>query len=240
MRKFWIIILLALMPAVSWAKSDSRTFDASGITSLSVISTSGDVTITATSGGTAKVVTEKKRFPKDCTISMGSSGGILMVEVSEPRWPGNTCTVNLDLRVPAKLAQKVKIGSGDLRITGTTGSLDFKLGSGDVTLNSAVTDLDGSSGSGNIRASDLRGSVDLKMGAGDIILTYPLLPDSGTVNVKNGSGDTTVILPAGSVILTNLTTGSGRTYNELGDSAGAPFKIDINTGSGKLSIRRQR
>ena len=133
---------------------------------------------------------------------------------------------------------ELKNGSGDVDVEGTNGPIEFKLGSGDVRVSGQVTELDGSNGSGNINVSGLAGSVNLKMGSGDIKLEYPTPPDRGSVKIKNGSGDTTIIFPEGSVILTDLTTGSGRIFNEIGDTAGAPFKVSVKSGSGKLSVRK--
>ncbi len=234
------VMLLVLVPAMSWAETVSREFDAVGIKSLSVNNMSGEITVSVTTTGKALVDASKVRFPEGCKLVMERSGGKLSVETSQRRWSGNSCRVHLDIKVPAVVSLDIKNGSGDIEVEGTNGPIEFKLGSGDVMVQAMVTDLNGSSGSGNISVSGLTGNANLKLGSGDIRLEYSSLPTQGNIKIKNGSGDSTIILPKGSVILTNLSTGSGRIYNEIGDAAGAPFKVNITTGSGKLSIKKAR
>ena len=233
-------MLLVLVPAMSWAETVSREFDAVGIKSLSVNNMSGNITVSVTTTGKALVDASKVRFPEGCKLVIERSGGKLSVETSQHRWSGNSCRVHLDIKVPATISLDLKNGSGDLEVEDINGPLKFKLGSGNVMVQAMVTDLNGSSGSGDVRVSGLAGNVNLKMGSGDIWLEYSLPPARGAVKIKNGSGDSTIILPKESVILTDLTTGSGRIYNEIGDTAGAPFKINIASGSGKVSIKKAR
>jgi DUF4097 and DUF4098 domain-containing protein YvlB len=238
MFRLLAIMLFVFAPVMSWAETASREFDAAGLNSLSVINTSGDITISVSTSGKALVNARKVRFPKGCSLVMERTGGKLSVETNESLWPGTSCLVHFDIKVPAAVSLDMKNGSGDVEVEGTSGPIEFKLGSGDVKVKGQVTDLDGSSGSGKIEVSGLIGNVKLKMGSGDIRLEYSSPPARGSVNIKNGSGDTTIILPESSVILTDLSTGSGKIYNEIGDTAGAPFKVTVTSGSGKLSIRK--
>lgn len=238
MFRILTVILLVFAPVMSSAETVSREFDAAGLNSLSVINTSGDITVSVSTSGKALVNAEKVRFPDGCSLFMERSGGELSVETSEPLWPGTSCRVHLDIKVPQAVSLDMKNGSGDVEVEGITGPIKFKVGSGDVKAMGKVTELDGSAGSGNIRVSGLVGNVNLKIGSGDIKLEYSPPPARGSVNIKSGSGDTTIILPEDFVILTNLSTGSGRIYNEIGDTAGAPFKINVKSGSGKLSIKK--
>lgn len=240
MFRLLVATLLVFVPAASWAETVSREFDAAGLNSLSVINTSGEITISASTSGKALISADKVRFPEECRLVMERSGGDLFVETKEPLLSSASCQVHFDIKVPEAVSVDLKNGSGDVDVEGTNGPIDFKLGSGDIKIKGQVTDLDGSNGSGNVNVSGLVGSVNLKMGSGDIKLEYPSPPDRGNVKIKNGSGDTTIIFPEGSVILTDLTTGSGRIFNEIGDTAGAPFRVTVQSGSGKLSVRKSK
>ena len=239
MFRIVLVLLLVLTPAALWADTVSREFDAAGLNSLSVINTSGDINISVSNSGKALVIANKIRFPEGCNLEMERSGGELSVE-TKAGWSGGSCRVHFDIKIPEAVSVDLKNGSGDVDVGGTNGPIDFKLGSGDIKIKGQVTDLDGSNGSGNVNVSGLVGSVNLKMGSGDIKLEYPSPPDRGNVKIKNGSGDTTIIFPEGSVILTDLTTGSGRIFNEIGDTAGAPFRVTVQSGSGKLSVRKSK
>ncbi len=233
-------MLILLLPGASAAETVSQEFDASGLDSLSVINTSGDINISVSTGGKALISARKIKFPVGCSLIMERSGGDLYVETSDPLKLDTNCRVHFEIAVPAAISLGIKNGSGDVEIEDTNGSLEFKLGSGDLKTAATVTDLNGTSGSGDVKVSGLTGNVNLKLGSGDIWLEYLSPPGRGSIKIKNGSGATTVIFPEGSEILTDLTTGSGKIYNEIGDTAGAPFKVTVRSGSGKLSIKKAR
>jgi DUF4097 and DUF4098 domain-containing protein YvlB len=219
------VMLILLLPGASAAETVSQEFDASGLDSLSVINTSGDINISVSTSGKALISARKIKFPVGCSLIMERSGGDLYVETSDPLKLDTNCRVHFEIAVPAAISLGIKNGSGDVEVKDTNGSLEFKLGSGDLKMAATVTDLNGTSGSGDVKVSGLTGNVNLKLGSGDIWLEY---------------GATTVIFPEGSEILTDLTTGSGKIYNEIGDTAGAPFKVTVRSGSGKLSIKKAR
>ncbi len=149
------VMLLVLVPAMSWAETVSREFDAVGIKSLSVNNMSGEITVSVTTTGKALVHASKVRFPEGCKLVIKRFGGKLSVETSQRRWSGNSCRVHLDIKVPATISLDIKNASGDLKIEDTNGPIEFVLGSGDIRVQAMVTDLNGSTGSGDVRVSGL-------------------------------------------------------------------------------------
>jgi hypothetical protein len=235
-----VTVLILLAPSVSWADTVSKEFDADILQAVSVINTSGNVEISLSTSDKATVTARKIRFPEGCQLVIEQSGGKLLVETVEPGGWGKSCRVDFDIRVREAVSLSIKNGSGDLEVEGIQGEVEFKLGSGDVKVAATVTDLDGTSGSGDIKVSGLTGNVNLKTGSGDIVLSYPSHPPRGKLKVSSGSGDITIYTPEGSSILTDLSTGSGKIYNEIGDSSSAPFKIIMKSGSGDLSIKKTK
>jgi len=235
-----VTVLILLAPSVSWTDTVSKEFDVDTLQAVSVINTSGNVEITVSNSDKATVTARKIRFPEGCQLIIEQSGGKLLIETVEPGGWGKSCRVDFDIRVREAVSLNIKNGSGDLDVDGIQGELEFKLGSGDVKVAATVTDLDGTSGSGDIKVSGLTGNVKLKTGSGDIDLSYASPPRPGKLKVNSGSGDITIYIPEGSSILTDLSTGSGMIYNEIGDSSGAPFKIIMKSGSGDLSIKKTR
>jgi DUF4097 and DUF4098 domain-containing protein YvlB len=235
-----VTILILLVPSVSWADTVSKEFDADILQAVSVINTSGNVEISVSTSDKATVTARKILFPEGCQLVIEQSGGKLLVETVEPGGWGKSCRVDFDIRIREATSLDIRNGSGDLDVEGIQGELEFKLGSGDVKVAATVTDLDGTSGSGDVKISGLTGNVKLKTGSGDIELSYDSLPRPGKLKVNSGSGDITIYIPAGSSILTDLSTGSGKIYNEIGDSSGAPFKIIMKSGSGDLGIKKTR
>jgi DUF4097 and DUF4098 domain-containing protein YvlB len=141
-------------------------------------------------------------------------------------------------------------------VNGTKGKVNFSLGSGDFNIDAQIDKLEGKSGSGSIKASGVIGYTDIKMGSGtldlqglttnaglktgsgDLNVQYESVPENGELNIKTGSGNATVVLPSGTKVLTNLLSGSGRVFNELGDSSDASFKVFMKAGSGDLNVKR--
>jgi len=232
-----VTVLILLAPSGSWADTVSKEFDADILQAVSVINTSGNVEIAVSTSDKATVTARKIRFPEGCQLVIEQSGGKLFVETVEPGGWNKSCRVDFDIRVREAVSLDIKNGSGDLEVEGIQGEIEFKLGSGDVKVAATVTDLDGTSGSGDVKVSGLTGNVILKTGSGDIELSYTSPPRRGKLRVNSGSGDITIYFPEGSSILTDLSTGSGKIYNEIGDSSSAPFNITMKSGSGDLSIK---
>jgi len=235
-----ITVLILLAPSMSWADTVKKEFNTEGLQAVSVKNTSGDVEISVSTSDKATVTARKIRFPEGCDLIMEMSGGTLSIETVEPRGWNKSCRVDFDIRVLKGVSLDIKNGSGDVKVEGTQGEVEFKLGSGDIEIEAAVVKLNGASGSGNVDVSGLTGDVNLKIGSGDIELSYASPPNRGRLKVTNGSGDTTINFPEESVILTDLSTGSGKIFNEIGDSSGAPFKVTLKSGSGDLSLKKIR
>lgn len=242
---------------MAFALVENKEFSASGLENLNLKNMSGDVIVTVSEDGKAYVSANKVNFEKNCTLKMNRSGENLIVEVKNEGWFNNdNCMVNFDIKVPKAIALNLKNGFGDLNVNGTKGKIDFKLGSGNAVVNAEAEKLDGKSGSGSINISGiigdskiktgsgsiditgLIGDADLKTGSGDLKITYKLAPLKGALDIKTGSGDATVFFPTSMKVLTNYMSGSGRIYNELGDSSDASFRVFMKAGSGDLKIKK--
>ncbi|MEW6058236.1 MAG: DUF4097 family beta strand repeat-containing protein [Bdellovibrionota bacterium] len=234
-----IIIVGCLFTSIALAATENKEFDGSGLEILSIKNPSGDVKIGVSKDGKAYVAAEKIKFGKNCTLKMDKSGRELVVEVSKGGiFNTDDCKVNFDVKVPREIALHLKSGSGDLEVNGTKGTVDFKIGSGDAKVTAEVDTLDGMSGSGSVVATGLSGNANVRTGTGDVTLTYGSAPSKGELDIKTGSGDATIFFPSSMKVLTDFKAGSGRVYNELGDSEDARFKVSMKAGSGDLKIKK--
>jgi DUF4097 and DUF4098 domain-containing protein YvlB len=111
--------------------------------------------------------------------------------------------INLDIRVPRRLALalddgsgeidvrdsdgnlKLDDGSGDIRLTNIKGLVEIVDGSGDIILNKINGVVQIEDGSGDIELNDAGSDVDIEDGSGEIRLTRIL----GSVTIDDGSGD---------------------------------------------------
>lgn len=120
----------------------------------------------------------------------------------EPGWGRDTgAAVNLDVRIPARLALEIDDGSGPVTVRDVSGSIRIDDGSGSIELaNSGDVDIDDGSGSigienaGAVKIDDGSGSITIVRAAGDVYVedgsgTIEIRGVSGSVTVDDGSGD---------------------------------------------------
>ena len=239
--------------AASWCCAASTTLwatpeienipiEANNLKELRIENPLGDVSIKRVvegSGQSAAIVVEKKSFPQGCSLHHESSSGILSVRVKAGFFA--RCEVDLSLRVPEKLDVTAKVGDGDLEITGVEGRMKIVSGNGDISVLGTIEELELTSANGDVSVTGLVGTRSIvKTGNGDIELAWSKIPDSGSVEVKSGNGDTVLRIPAGSRIKTRYKTGYGSFKNELGDSPGARFEVSGTSGAGDVELRSTR
>lgn len=118
------------------------------------------------------------------------------------------------------------IGSVDMVITIPPAcDVTVRLGSGDLLVAVAVSDLEVSTGSGDIRVEDIGGTAELKVGSGDIRIGTV----SGVARISSASGD--VRLDSGTDV--TISTAAGDLF--LGDVSEA---ARIKSATGDIRIRR--
>ncbi|MDO9454680.1 DUF4097 family beta strand repeat-containing protein [Nocardioides sp.] len=118
-----------------------------------------------------------------------------------------------------------KLGSADLRATGTVGGTQVRSGSGDVSLETLGGACLIETGSGDVRVERAEQALRIKSGSGDVGIGTA----AAEVSVSTGSGDVQITDAAGP---TAVKTGSGdlligRAHTDVG----------LTTGSGDLEIQ---
>jgi hypothetical protein len=128
------------------------------------------------------------------------------------------CSVSYTVHVPRDLVVKLDVGSGDVTARGVTADLTIKVGSGDV------------------EASGLGSSTAIvHSGSGDVRLEFDSAPT--TVQATSGSGDLQITLPHDGVPYRVVEkTGSGDYANHVDTSESSAHTVEVETGSGDLSI----
>jgi DUF4097 and DUF4098 domain-containing protein YvlB len=96
----------------------------------------------------------------------------------------NDARIDLDVRVPRRLALAIDDGSGDIDIRDCDGNLDLEDGSGDIILAKIGGVLTIDDGSGDIELEDAGSDVAVDDGSGEIRLQRVL----GSVTIDDGSG----------------------------------------------------
>ena len=183
--------------------------------------------------------------------------------------------VDVSVTVPSGTAMKVATYTAGVRVEGRSGGADIATGAADIDLEHVDGDLRLRSGSARASVADVSGSVVLRSGAGDAhfgdvggdlqsvcgsgLLEATLVRGNarmrsgagearlgavyGNVDIASGSGPMSVGLPAGLTARLDLQTGSGRVSSELpiedhpASTKGA-VTVRARTGSGDVRLFR--
>jgi hypothetical protein len=166
---------------------------------------------------------------------------------------GWRCSVSYTIRAPQGVAVRgengsgdielndvaqadVKVGSGSITVTRAAGAVKAQTGSGDVTVAESAGPVWVRTGSGSVEGVSLGAAgVDATTGSGDISLT---LNSPGPVRARAGSGSVELTVPAGAYRLSTR-TGSGSMDVRIPSDPGAPHLLDIETGSGDITLSQR-
>ncbi|SDK53394.1 Putative adhesin [Lentzea albidocapillata subsp. violacea] len=204
---------------------------------------SGDVTIRYQQGLTEAKIHRRVEHSKDTKpsgVAHRVEGNTLVLDGC-----GRDCEINYEVVVPSADTTVVgDIGSGDVIIEGLA-SVEFKTGSGRITIRDIAGDAKVKTGSGRFDGTRIGGAVTADVGSGRIVLDAikgKALLDTGSGDIEGTSMDNEVIAKAdsGDIALTlsaaksvRANTGSGGVTVRV---PGGPFKITGSSGSGERSI----
>lgn len=168
-----------------------------------VISDNADITLTANRGSRIAVSGELGGAMARPSFShkLTRTGLILS---SRCRVPAGTCSLRLDVTVPASLPADVTDSSGTLRATSLSGTVTLSSTSGDIDVARLAGDVGLSDSYGTINASDLSGHIRLSDGSGDI-------------DVTSLTGDSQLQDSYGNITIDGLSAAGVRCRNQAGD-----------------------
>jgi hypothetical protein len=134
---------------------------------------------------------------------------------------------------------RLRYGSGTARVGNVSGSVETRSGSGEAFFGEIGGALSAGCGSGNLEVASVRGAVRSRAGSGAASLGAVY----GDVDVARGSGTIAIGLPAGQPARLDVTTGSGRVSSELPvedapTTKHNPITVRARTGSGDVRLFR--
>lgn len=163
---------------------------------------------------------------------------------------GQVCSVDYDIEAPAGVRVSGRRSAGDVTLT-NPGDADVRVGSGEIRISGGTGDVAAQTGSGDIFAADLHGTVTLKTGSGGItgerLGGGQIRADTGSGDLRIGldrvgplrantaSGGLDVVVPKGSYRV-RADTGSGDERIGVTDDPNGQHLLELNTGSGDLSV----
>lgn len=243
------LILLAGCDNLSFRRLDYDDTEAVKITSIRVLPGSGDVVVRGTGPASEARIKRVVRYQGgEPTARYEIKGSELVLDTD----CGDRCSVSYEVTVPAGVAVQgesgsgdvelsrvgtvdLRLGSGDMRLAGATGTVGLETGSGDIEVSEASAAVRLRTGSGDIAARRLGGAVDAESGSGDVTVELDK-PASARANAN--SGDVTMVVPAGSYRVRS-NTGSGDRRITVADDPNASILLDGSTGSGDVTISQR-
>lgn len=190
----FFITLTSLSLSSLYAETLQKSFKSKKIDTIEISQSSGNVRVEKSSGSLIHVKATKKKFYKGCRLTIERKDKTLVVSVKKKKkWNFNVfqaCEVELTILIPTKLKQIIRSGSGDVSIQKTLGDIDFVTGSADITISTVSDRIQGRSGSGTVTVTSLSEgkSVDLKTGSGSITVNN----SHKNLDLRSGSGDITI------------------------------------------------
>ncbi|MBO4210497.1 DUF4097 family beta strand repeat protein [Micromonospora echinofusca] len=164
---------------------------------------------------------------------------------------GRRCSVSFEVLAPEGVTVSGENGSGDVELT-RVGAVDLVVGSGDIRVRGTSAGVRAETGSGSIEVTDVTGAVrlragsggvtgrglrgaeiDAETGSGDIELT---LEAPGPVRAHAGSGSVEVTVPPGAYQV-RARTGSGQTTVGVPDDPTARLVLDVGADSGDVTVQ---
>ncbi|MCX4470628.1 DUF4097 domain-containing protein [Micromonospora sp. NBC_01655] len=240
------LILVAGCDTLSMRRLDFDTTETATVARVVLRPGAGDVTVRGT-GPTGQIrVKRVLRYHGEQPDTRYELNGDELVLDTDC---GPRCSVSYDVTVPPGTAVRgeggsgnidltqvgaveLRLGSGNVDVSGATGAVRAETGSGDVE----VTDVSGPAtlraGSGNITGRGLGGQVDAETGSGnvDVELSVP-----ASARAHAASGDVDLVVPAGRYrVRSNV--GSGDADLGITDDPTASLLVDVSVGSGNVTV----
>ena len=233
-----LLVVLLLSSHAFAEETVKQEFDPTGLESVEVENLFGQVHVRTLNQGKVVVLAKKQKFSDKCQLEIKRKDNELEVEVEKKGLlPVNDCQVDFDIQVPKTVKLEISNGSGDIKVSGIHGELDYKVGRGTLQADGEFTKVEGKTGFGDVTIKGLLGGGEVEVGSGKIQLTFTEAKLSGEIEIKTGAGDATLEFPKGTAVKTRLLSGTGRLQDELGEDPKASFKVSMKTGSGNLKIK---
>ncbi|GAA4617504.1 hypothetical protein GCM10023195_78170 [Actinoallomurus liliacearum] len=213
------------------------------ITALEVAIGPGGLSVTADDSGGVTVDQTLKWATHKPHVKATWEGTTLRLTGACTAWPplsGLSCSVGLDIRVPAGVTLRATSTSGTIAATGLTGPVRLSTTSGVVSMRNLTGSVWARASSGAIEGIRLRSPrVDAGLTSGALDLTFADAPQEVTARARSGA--LSVFVPPGQRyhVTTKSSFGDPSVERGLADDT-ATRRIDAQTSSGSIEIRYAR
>ena len=207
MRSLLILMMftasLVHAAGIEYEEVRNLNLSAEGISTLEIEAGAGSLEVIGVSGTDDIVVTAIIQVPEDDddkARKVIESGIVLSLEKSGNNAVlksyfeggfmnfGDSPHIQLEVRVPERLALNIDDGSGSIVVVGVSGNIELEDGSGSILLTNVGGDVEIDDGSGSINVEGVNGDLIIGDGSGSI----KVRDVTGSVTVDDGSGSINV------------------------------------------------
>lgn len=214
---------------------------------ISVRNVSGDVEVTGHDGDQVTVVGYKEGRDREVVqVEDLSSGGHVDIRAKYPR-DCNNCeaSIRFEVRVPRSTRftfSPISSASGNIKVTGVTGSLKVNTASGDVFISGVAGEVNASTASGEMSVREVAGTVSASTASGNVDVEIARLEGAENMKFSSASGDVNVRMPSSLDAEVSMSTASGQIKTnfplEVKESRyGSGSKAEGRLGSGARILR---
>ncbi|MFG1870363.1 DUF4097 family beta strand repeat-containing protein [Micromonospora arborensis] len=244
------LIVLSGCDNLSFRRLDYDNTEEVQITTIRLSGGAGDVVVRGTGPASKVRIKRVVRYqggePDNARYEIKGSELVLDTDC------GSRCSISYEVTVPEGVAVQGETSSGNVELS-RVGAVDVRVNSGDVRVSGASGTLGVETESGNIEVSEAAAAVRLRASSGDISArrlsgTVDAEATSGNVNVEldkpasarvhASSGDVTLLVPEGSYRV-RANADSGDKTVTVADNPAASLELDGSASSGNLTIRQR-
>ena len=252
MRKnlFSLVSLPAFVFALSLVSASAQDFQksyslAAGGT-VSVRNVSGDVEVTGYDGDQIVVTGYKEGRDRDqVSVEDLSTGNAVDLRAKYPRNCNCDASIRFELKVPRSVRytfDPISSASGNIKLTGVTGTVRVNTASGDVSVSNVSGDIQASTASGTMHVGEVVGTVNASSASGDVEVEIARLEGDGGMKFSSASGDVNVRVPSSLDADVRMATASGSIKTnfplEVRESEhGSGSRAEGRLGSGARTLR---
>jgi len=217
-------------------------FRADEVPAIEVEADAGDISLVAEDGMFIKAELTGGYDAAKTALTVEVREGRLLLTVKSKKkwfWSCGSCKNGFRISAPPKTRLTVKNGAGRVTVGSFAAGANVSSGAGEVEFRGLSGPISVKSGAGTVSGEIFSEALEVKSGAGAVNLAWARGPERGTAAVKNGAGSTTLAFPEGSLVAVKFKSGVGSLTNELGDTPSAPFKVEVKSGAGSLTIKKR-
>jgi hypothetical protein len=249
---------LAAGPAQQGAQAGAQltttrqwTVPAAGLSGVTVLTTSGQVTVTGGTSTSAAITALPTYHGIAPVLTSRVADGTLTIAASCP--PEPSCRVSITVVMPTDLAVHAAAQQGDVRLTGLAGNAVASTDQGDVTLSQLSGQVTATVQQGDVSLTAVTGPVAARTGQGNISAvglaapTAALSTDQGDVHAlfwvaprlviaSSQEGSVSLSLPSTVTYQVSASTQLGSRSVSVPESPGSAHVIRASTQVGSVTV----